>query len=497
MERTPGIRGSIALAGTSVLLALLFNWLVWGATPGLGLTVYVGLLIAGFIGLALYMRGAIPTDVYWLLGLLAVFAALISIRDNELLVAMNMLACVLLMLVTIEAYARGGIRDFRPLDYLARLFPPFQWIDTLIRTCADVLSARAHIRSERATAITRGILITVPVVAVFAALLSSADPVFGRFFADIFALNISEEAIGHIVVTTIIAVILIAGYSFAFTGETRRFSHTTPRWLGHLEGMILFGSINLLFLAFIIVQITYFFGGETNITVAGLTYAEYARRGFFELLAIAGLSYLLLLAAESFIQRDSEDHAVTFQVLSVATVLQVGVIMTSSFMRLSLYEQAFGFTTLRLYSHAFILFLAVVFVILLYKIAYDTREHTFALRTFIATVAFVLCMNAFNPDAFIASKNLARYQATGKIDTGYLSVLSADAAGVLQRIFDSTERDAKAEVGKTLLRITSATPENWQSWNWSRSDAQTRLSTRLQDFAVYKDTQPEVTAPVE
>lgn len=498
MERVNTTQWSLAVVGTSAVLALLFNFLVFEFDFGVGLSLYIGLLIVGFVGLAHYSGHPMPQDCYWLLGLLAIFAGLISIRANPLLTVLNTLSCIFVMLLCIEVYVRGSIKDFRLSDYLQRLFPPFQWIDPLMSTLESVLATRAHLRKhERSAAIVRGIVITVPIVVLFAALFSSADPVFGRFFSNIFAFDISDEFIARTVITAIIATILSAGYSYSYNSEAQSRIYAPMRWLGQVEGTILFGSINVLFLAFILVQITYFFGGAHHIAVAGMTYAEYARRGFFELLAVAGISYLLLLAAENFIQRDTDTHTTIFKTLSIAIVLQVGVIMTSSFMRLSLYEDAFGFTTLRLYSHAFILFLAVIFAILLYKILLDHRENVFAFRTFIAIAAFVLCMNAFNPDAFIASKNIARYESSGKIDTEYLALLSQDAHAVLLRTFDTAEGDLRASIGNVLWKNIPTTALPLQSWNSSRVRAANDLRARASELATYQHISPDSSSVAE
>ncbi len=99
---------------------------------------------------------------------------------------------------------------------------------------------------------------------------------------------------------------------------------------------------------------------------------------------------LLLLTTEKYVVKKETDHAIGFKVLSTALVVQVILIMASAFTRLSLYEEAYGFTTLRLYSHAFIILLAVVFCLLLYKIYKDKRENTFAFRVFISIALLMM-----------------------------------------------------------------------------------------------------------
>lgn len=244
--------------------------------------------------------------------------------------------------------------------------------------------------------------------------------------------------------------------------------------------------MNALFFAFIAIQITYLFGGESNITAQGFTYAEYARKGFFELVAVAVLSYLVLVVAERFIEKNTEHHSRSFRVLSSLVILQVGIIMISAFYRMWLYEEALGFTTLRLYVHAFIVLLGFVFSCLLYKINVEDKDNTFAFRTFLAIVVFMVGMNIFNPDVFITQKNLDRFVATGNLDTEYLVTLSSDAAPSLLETLNTTTGKMQHEIGHEFYtRLHDDKPQQWMKWNWSRSNEQALLSEKSVDLEKY------------
>ena len=98
--------------------------------------------------------------------------------------------------------------------------------------------------------------------------------------------------------------------------------------------------MNILFFIFIFVQFTYLFGGKTNISAQGFTYAEYARRGFFELIEVAIISLFLLLVIEKYIIKEKTGHVLEFKILSTVLVIQVILIMASAFTRfISFYEQ--------------------------------------------------------------------------------------------------------------------------------------------------------------
>ncbi len=114
----------------------------------------------------------------------------------------------------------------------------------------------------------------------------------------------------------------------------------------------------------------------------------------------------MLLTIEKHIVQKEKSHILGFKILSTAMIVQVIGIMVSAFTRLLLYEQAYGFTTLRLYSHIFIILLGIIFCLLIYKIHWDSRENMFALCTFISIILFLIGMNLLNPDLFIARQNI-------------------------------------------------------------------------------------------
>ena len=120
--------------------------------------------------------------------------------------------------------------------------------------------------------------------------------------------------------------------------------------------------VDLLFLVFVGIQFAYLFGGQANITLEGYTYAEYTRRGFFELLTVSVLTLGLILTLHWLVRSETGRQKVIFKGLSSLMIALVLVILASAFQRLLLYEIAYGYTQLRLYSHIFMVWLALLFV---------------------------------------------------------------------------------------------------------------------------------------
>src|SRR4029450_7185907 len=125
-------------------------------------------------------------------------------------------------------------------------------------------------------------------------------------------------------------------------------------WLGVTETAIVLGLLDVLFLKFVVVQFQYFFGGAARIqAVAGLTYAEYARRGFFELVGVAALVLPLLLAAHWLLRKEKARDEIVFRVLAGAQIALLFVMMVSAFQRMRLYQREYGLTELRVYTTVF------------------------------------------------------------------------------------------------------------------------------------------------
>ena len=478
---------SLFFVSFSLILACFFDYFFVWEVPGIAVSIFTLLIGLSLAALAWLFNRKFSRDTVLLLLLAEFFSSMVAIRANFLLTMLNIFSTMLLLLLITEVNVRGSMKEFLPIDYLRVLGLPLSYLISVIDTVATIRLPNSKPLDSRSKQIIRGVLITIPIIVLFVALFAGADPVFHQLLMAVFDLHfVSPE---HLYVTVIAFVFICGalGYSFSKESSIKSVAAAPKRPMGQIETSILLGSVNALFVTFIALQATYLFGGAINITSDAFTYAEYARRGFFELIAISAFTYLIMLVAEKLIERNSDRHSKAFKYLSAALAVQVMVLMVFAFNRLSLYEAAFGFTTLRLYSHAFILLLAVVYLFLLYKILVDTRESTFALRIFFAVVLFMVGMNILNPDAFIAQKNLDRFIATSKIDYDYLAGLSSDAAPVLVTIFDKGDQSARSPLGRTLYDRSMAVPDPWQSWNLSRENELQLFQGYQTAFETYKD----------
>jgi len=103
-----------------------------------------------------------------------------------------------------------------------------------------------------------------------------------------------------------------------------------------------------------------------------------------------------------------------------------------AFRRLSLYEEAYGFTMLRLYSHVFAVWIASVFILLALDFAGAwSRRRWFLGATLVSALVVLFGLNVANPEAVVVSFNTNHAQTAHKIDGQYLAELSSDATPAL------------------------------------------------------------------
>ena len=215
-----------------------------------------------------------------------------------------------------------------------------------------------------------------------------------------------------------------------------------------------------------------------------MTYATYARRGFFELVSVAVCVLALLLFAHWLFSTQHPGQGRLFvrlfRGLAGSLLGLVFVIMLSAAQRMYFYQHAYGLTELRLYSTVFMAWLAVVCVWFFATVLRDQRQR-FAFGMFVSGLATLVILNMLNPDALIVRTNMSRGHAQTiiRFDANYASSLSADAVPILLEAWPRLHRHKQHAIAKVFLSrwAAPATPD-WQTWNWSRAQARHMLAAK-------------------
>jgi len=222
------------------------------------------------------------------------------------------------------------------------------------------------------------------------------------------------------------------------------------------------------------IQFRYLFGGASLVQrTAHLSYAEYARQGFFELVLAAFLGLAVLVAGHNVLRKDDRKEWRSYAALAFTLVSLIFVVMASAFTRMQLYVQVYGITRERLYVVAILVWLAFV---LSWFCASTLRgkANQFSAGALASLLVVVLGLNVMNPDSFIAKLNTSR--SIANIDGEYLSSLSDDAAPQLIAALPSLPSAAKAKVQASLRnRRKQLDKDDWRSWNIAEEQARKAL----------------------
>ncbi|SCL66061.1 DUF4153 domain-containing protein [Micromonospora yangpuensis] len=315
--------------------------------------------------------------------------------------------------------------------------------------------------------------VTAVLLLVFGLLFSSADAVFADLLGNLLPEVSVPGVIGWVFRFLLVgAALLGAAYLLAAPPDLTGLHVGAARPVRRLEWAVPLGLLDVLFAAFVLVQLTVLFGGAGHVlTTAGLSYAEYARGGFWQLLAVSALTLLVLAGAGRWAPRATRADRILFRVLlGTLTGLSL-VVVASALYRMQVYTDAYGATRLRLFVATVELALGLIFVFVAVAVLRMRAGWLPSLVVGTAVVA-LLGLAAVDPDRSIADRNVDRYLRTGSIDLDYLSRLSADAVVALDRLPEPQRSCA-------LRSVADAVPADglWAA-NLGRSRARDRLTDR-------------------
>ena len=430
----------------ALALGWLFDFLFWKHAQGINFAIYAGLCLGGGF-LVLGLNGIKPSWKSLLLLIpILFFATMTFIRQEPMSIFLAFAFTLALMGMLAFTYLGGRWLWYSLSDYVVNyvkltssmIARPLIFLNESKKPAPVEAAAGARPGWKRFWAIFRGVLIAIPIVAIFAALLSSADLVFAQRvqdFVKLFRLENFPEYIFRCIY------ILIGAY--ALTGTILHAAQKSqdeklmgmdkplvPQFLGFTEAAVVLGAVVVLFAVFVVIQFQYFFGGQSNIGVVGYTFSEYARRGFGELVTVAFFSLLLFLSLSAVVKRQNQTQRWVFSGLGIGMVALVGVMLYSAFQRLTLYESAYGFSRLRAYTHVFMIWLGVLLVVVV-VLDILRKERTFALAALLASIGFAASLTLINVDGFIVRQNVARAAAGADLDVATLASLSSDSVPAL------------------------------------------------------------------
>lgn len=450
-DRTRG--GHPALVAATAAVAAL--WAVVVPFRELGVGTLLCLLASAGVVVAAF-RSRLTRPDAGPAGLCLALVATVAVRDAAWVVVLCLLAAF-----TVAAATLTGARSFPGL--LASAAAPaaaglrgLPWLGRSLREMSPAGSRDVW------WSVARTLVLSAVLVLVFGALFASADAVFAGWV---------DALVPDLTVDTALVRGLVAAFAFGTTlagvfvalspPDVERLSLPRAAAVRRFEWAVPVLLVDLTFAVFLLAQATALFGGHGHLrATTGLTYAEYVHQGFGQLTTATLLTLAVVAAAVRRAPRaTSRDRALLRGLLGVLCLLTL-VVVASALYRMHVYEQAYGFTRLRVLVSVFEGWLGLV--VLLVAAAGITLRGRWVPRAALLTGAsMLLALAAVNPDGYIAGRNVERLERTGKVDLSYLAGLSADAAPALAGL----PEDLRACVG------TSSAGGDWLEWNLGRARA--------------------------
>jgi hypothetical protein len=414
------------------------------------LNLALGLCALVLVGAVLVQRGfvALPKETMPLgvpFGLLTV--ALIW-RDSETIFRLNLLGIAMLAVLATPRLRRVGWRRAGVLEYprgalqlAGNAAAGAAW---LVFNEIDWRPLPERGPLHRARGVLVGLLAVSPVAAVLGGLLMDADPVFHSLMVSTFSVDL-EWILPHVVP--------VFFWTWVAAGALRLFFRTEAgpsvpqdQWRGRLgitEVGVALGVLDLLFLTFVAVQLRHLLG------VTGLSHSEYARQGFFQLVAVASLSLPVLLVADHALGPRYRATRRGFGLLASVMVMLLYLMLASALWRMRLYTAEYGLTELRFYTTAFMGWLVLVFGWLAATVLRGRRRR-FGAGALAAGLLVLAVLNLANPDALIARTNLARGLSGRSVDAQYIASLSADALPTIEGMLPVLPEPVRVEVASAV-----------------------------------------------
>ena len=467
-----------------IISAIAFIYLILTNYPGISVPVFFVMQFAVLFFIAKNNEEAI--NLKGLLTLIPIFIISLnnSISANYMMMPTNFLVIVFLYslmflllgnkldLIKLNIYGilKIIVNIFEPI---INFIVPFKWIAERSKDKEkNILAKRILI----------GVLISIPSVIFLVIMLSSADLVFYNnfiIFNNWFKKLFEFINIFKIIVGTFIGFYLFSHLYSAFAKEDNNFSNmlsnkaiTATKIKGDaIVFNILLMSILVVYTIFIVIQFKYLFSG--GILPNGLNYSEYARRGFFELVFLSLLNIALILLTTYLlsdkIYEDKNKWAIFTKLMLIYLCLITGILLVSSYYRMSLYDSAYGFTRLRVLVYIFLVFEAAGLIATFVYII----KHNFNILAVYAIIGltFYLTLNIVKIDEIIAKRNVDMYLSgqAEDIDIDYLMTLSQDALPQILRLTDSnvqiTTRIKTINYMKNISEYYNQVENNWQSYN--------------------------------
>lgn len=368
------------------------------------------------------------------------------------------------------------------------LLKPIEYIGITCNNSLSYFDSKIKLTPEVKKKI-KSVLIVIPIVLVIFWLLCMADEVFANLFnviVDLFKDISLAKLIYRIIIMVVLFIYLNGTLLYVLNELNKEREKINNKETDLFTMKVLLTALNIIYIVFDIVQIKSLF---LHSVASNINYAQYARSGFFELLIISVINFIIIILAKR-----SKDNKYN-KAMSIAMIFLTLVIICSSFYRMSLYEQAYGYTLLRLSVYTFLITEALL---LIPTVVYIVKDKMNILNYYVVIVTIVyIFVNLFSVDCIIANRNIERYREKDDIDIEYLSNYYSDNIPILVEFRkELKEKELKEDLDFYLNDYSDKTEnDNFLEFNISRNKALKalgRTSLNKRNYTNTKSTKLEI-----
>lgn len=419
------VKSPILLRFSLFLLILAFNIFIYQTSdgysiPGIG---FAGFNLTFLLVVLFSLAAKKRTSIIYSIALISAISSLCLIfRANGFVQSFNIAVMMILncLLIFIHFQEKIFLTAQWLIKQIIKLIPAFfKELGLLFNrqptSIKDTVNKQPRIKIF---SIFKTVTITLIILVFFIGLLSAADPIFAEIIKDF-----QEEIIGRTIASLIVA--FIATLILILQIKADEEDHWRLGFFSFNDLFIPVASLIALFAVFIVVQINYLFASHADLQAYDLTYSEYVRKGFTELLATAFfgslIAYLVIIKKRLLktVMKIKE-----LQLINIILIVELFFMLASALKRDLMYVEVYGLTRVRIIGALFLFWLTVLLLLLLILTLFKQIKEKFLFIGGALTSLFVcLAINILNVDQIIINSSPEHHDYK---DYFYINNLSED-----------------------------------------------------------------------
>jgi len=365
------------------------------------------------------------------------------------------------------------------VDGVTLVFEPIAFIGKFFKEVSNSLSGKIKL-SDTTKKVLKSLLIVLPIVIIVLVLLSNADQIFNNLFSglfnkieDLFKYKLFNNLFGKLI--SMVFIFILIGIDSVYLvqkyGNEEDKKKEKTRKVDLFTVKLLVSILNVIYVIFDFIQIKSLMLHQV---MPGFNYANYARQGFFELLIVSIINITIILVSKKMENKANKKDFIFINIMNLIMVILTLIIIVSSFMRMNMYEAAYGYTVLRLFVYIALITEAILMIP---TVMYIFNSNVNIVKSYmIIIISIYTLINFVNFDSVIAERNINRYYKDNKLDIYYLENASNDNLPLLLDLYNNCKDEKiKNELNNYLFYMKKDKIKSIFEFNLSKYKAQKLL----------------------